>query len=95
VLRRRRLVVQDNVVAGVTADARHRAQGQPFPHARPPGVTADHDERRQPDLPRGHGDVLIRQRPVQCAERPDEEEVEQHEERDPDGPENDREGDLH
>src|SRR5258708_36309472 len=88
-------MVQHDVIAGVAADARDRAQGQALADPWPAAMALRDDERGQADGPRGDGDALVGERPMERAERADEKEVEEDEEHDAYAPEQDREGDLH
>jgi len=92
--RGRRLVVDDDVVARVSAKSVDRSERQAIADAGGAAHGALDDEMREA-AGSGRHRVLGGQRTLQRAEDTDQEEIEKDEEQDPHAPEQDRERDLH
>ena len=88
------LVVDHDVVPGVTAKPVHGAKRKPVADAERAAHGALDDKMREASRA-GRDGILGGERTLERAEDADQEEVEEDEKEDPDAPQEDRERDLH
>ena len=87
--------LERDLAEAVLGAARDRAQRHPLTDPRAAAVAPGDHQRGDPELPRRNGRALVGEGALQGVERTDQEQVQEDEKCNPDGPQDDRERDLH